>query len=257
MIDIHCHILPDVDDGAKTLDDSLKMAKQAVLEGITTIIATPHHQNRRYINVKSDIINHVNALNQVLQSEKIPLTILPGQEPRIFGELLQEYRNEKILSLNNTGKYIFVEMPLNHVPRYTEQLLFDIQLNGLTPIIVHPERNQEIIKHPNLLYELVKKGTYTQITAASVNGHFGKTIKKLSFDMIDANLTHFVASDAHNISSRSFWMREAYEVIGKEFGLNYVNMFKENAEILAEGGAIYQELPVRVKQRKKRILGIF
>lgn len=255
MIDIHCHILPGTDDGSKDLDMSIKMAKAAVDEGITHIIATPHHNNGQYLNVKQEIINKVARLNEALVNQQIPLTILPGQETRIYGEILEDYDNGEILSLNNTGKYIFIELPSNHVPRYTEQLLFDIQLKGLTPIIVHPERNQEIIENPDKLYQFVKKGAITQVTGSSVAGYFGKKIKKFSLQLIEANLTHFIASDAHNLSGRSFKMREAYGVVEKEFGMNGVYLFKENAELLIENKTIFKEIPERVK--KKKILGLF
>ncbi|MDF0727050.1 tyrosine protein phosphatase [Cytobacillus sp. S13-E01] len=255
MIDIHCHIVFGVDDGAKELNDSIDMAKVAVEEGITTIIATPHHNNGQYNNSKLDIINRVAMLNDELKQRQIPLTILPGQEPRIYGEILEDFHNGQILTLNNSEKYLFIELPAGHVPRYTEQLLFDIQMKGLVPIIVHPERNQEIIENPDILYQFVKKGACTQVTASSVAGYFGKKIKKFSLQLIEANLAHFIASDAHNISSRSFKMREAYGVVEKEFGMNGVYLFQENAELLIDRKTVYKEIPTRVKKRK--LLGIF
>lgn len=255
MIDIHCHILSGIDDGAKDLNDSLALAKAAVIEGIHTIIATPHHKNGSYENPKPFILEKVEELNQLLQSENIPLTILPGQEPRIFGELLEDYRNGEILTLANGGQYVFVELPSGHVPRYTEQLLFDIQMSGLTPIIVHPERNQEMIENPDLLYQLVKRGALTQITASSTAGYFGKKIKKFSLQLIEANLTHFIASDAHNLENRSFKMVEAFAEIEKKYGNDMVYLFTENAELLVEGKAVYKEPPIRTKSKK--FLGIF
>ena len=200
MIDIHCHILPGIDDGAKTMEDSLAMAAQAVQQGITKIIATPHHKNGKYENRKQDILPKVAELNKVLKEKGIPLDILPGQEPRIYGELVEDYQKGEIVTLNDGNQYVFLELPSAHVPRYTGKLLYDIQSEGLTPIIVHPERNQELIQNPDLLYEFVKNGTLTQVTAASMAGDFGKKIKKFSHQLIEANLTHFIASDAHNIT---------------------------------------------------------
>lgn len=255
MIDIHCHILSGIDDGAIDLNDSLALARAAVQEGITTIIATPHHKNGRYENNKQSILQKVNELNAVLQKEQIPLTILPGQEPRIYGEILQDYEIGEILTLNDGNQYLFIEFPSGHVPRYTEKLLFDIQLQGITPIIVHPERNQELMERPDLLYTLVEKGALTQITAASLAGLFGKKIMKFSLQLIDANLTHFVSSDAHNISNRSFKMSEAFEVIEKKYGVESVYLFKENAELLVVGKNIYKEHPSKIKTKK--FLGIF
>lgn len=254
MIDTHCHILSGIDDGAQTIDDSLKMAKLAIEEGITTIIATPHHNNGKYENPKASILEEVAELNRVLQAEKLPLTILPGQETRITGEFIEDWENSRILPLNQT-QYLFVEFPSSHVPRYAEKMLYDIQLKGLTPIIVHPERNQEIHERPEILYQLVKKGASAQLTAGSLCGKFGKKIKRFSEQLIEANLVHFVASDAHNITSRAFHLEHAYEVVEDKYGIDMLYLFRENAELLVEGKNIYKELPQRVK--KKKFLGIF
>jgi protein-tyrosine phosphatase len=257
MIDLHCHILPNVDDGPQSLADSIEMAKLAVKEGITTIIATPHHRNEKYENHHQTIFRKVEEFNSVLKKENLNVTVQVGQEPRIFGELIEGLETGEVGPINHQGKgkYVLVELPSGHVPRYTSQLLFDMQLKGYIPVIVHPERNQEIIENPEVLYQLVKKGALTQVTASSVAGHFGKTIKKFTHQLIEANLTHFIASDAHNTSSRSFKMVEAYETIGKQFGNDLVYLFLENAELLVKGLTVYKEAPERVK--RKKILGLF
>ncbi|XJZ27098.1 tyrosine-protein phosphatase [Bacillota bacterium Lsc_1132] len=254
MIDIHCHILPGIDDGAQNLADSLKMARKAVEEGIDTIVATPHYIQNRYINPKQTILAKVEELNEALTAENINLKILPGQEPRIDGELLKSMDRGEIITLTGSP-YIFIEFPSSHVPRYTEQLFYDLQTNGLIPVIVHPERNQEIIQHPDRLYQLVEKGALTQLTASSVCGDLGKKIKTFSTQLIEHNLTHFVASDAHNITTRSFKLREAYQVISATFGIDIEMMLKENAELLVAGQNVYKEIPEPIK--KKRFFNIF
>ncbi len=255
MIDLHCHILPGIDDGAQTMEDSLDMAKKAISEGIYTIVATPHHQNGKYINEKNEILQQVAILNERLLQDNIPLTILPGQEIRIYGEMIEDYRNGKILTLNSTNKYVFLEFPSSQVPRFAERLLYDVQAEGLTPIIVHPERNSRFIENPDILYNLVNKGAMTQVTASSLTGRFGKKIKRFSFDLIDANLTHMIASDAHNISGRNFQMKEASELISTEYGIDMLYMFQENAESIVNGGACFRDTPEKVK--KKKFMGIF
>jgi protein-tyrosine phosphatase len=254
LIDIHSHILPGVDDGAQTVDDAINMAKLAVEEGITKIIATPHHQNGKYSNKKQDILKGVMELNRLLQIENIPLEVLPGQETRIYGELLEDLEKGEILPLNQMS-YLFIELPSGHVPRYTEKLLFDAQMKGLTPIIVHPERNSEVIENPDILLNLVKKGSLTQVTAGSITGHFGKKIQKFSMQLIEANLTHFISSDAHNTSTRSFCIVESFSKIDKEFGRQAVYYFQENAELLTQGQVVYKQEPSKIKQ--KRFLGLF
>lgn len=255
MIDIHCHILYGVDDGPETQQESLQLAREAVKEGIHTIIATPHHKNGEYKNNREEILEKTAKLNEVLQREKLPLVILPGQETRIHGDFLQAYENGELLTLNDQRKYIFVELPSGHVPRYTEQLLFEIELKGLVPVIVHPERNRGFMERPDLLYSLVKRGALTQVTAASVAGYFGSKIKKFTGQLIDANLTHFVSSDAHNTINRTFKMKEAYEAIQQKYGTDTMETFKENARLVVDGKNVYKDAPQRVK--KKRLFGIF
>ncbi|ULT56786.1 tyrosine protein phosphatase [Neobacillus drentensis] len=251
MVDIHCHILPGVDDGAGNMSDSILMAQEAEKEGIQSIIATPH-LNNHYDNRKELIVTKVQELNQALKNSGVNVTILPGQEPRIYGDIIEDLEKDEIQPLNNS-KYLFIEFPSNHVPRYTEKLLFDIQVKGLTPIIVHPERNSELIERPELLYHLVEKGALTQVTASSLCGYFGKNIKSFSNQIIEANLTHFIASDAHNITNRTFKMIEAFDLINEKYGLDYVYLFKENAELLINGKNVIKEIPAQIKKKKKFI----
>ncbi|CAM3832542.1 tyrosine-protein phosphatase [Mesobacillus thioparans] len=254
MIDIHCHILAGIDDGAQTLADSIEMARAAVNEGIDTIIATPHHKNGRYENRKQAIILKTDELNEVLKEEKIPLTILQGQEPAIHGELLKGITLGEVSTLNST-KYIFIELPSGHVPRYADKLLYDLQLEGKIPVIVHPERNQEIIERPEILYRLIKNGALSQLTASSVCGIFGKRIRGFSEQLIEANLAHFIASDAHNTNKRAFHLAHTYDTVNTRYGVDMVYFFKENAELLVRDQNVYKEVPHRIK--KKKFLGIF
>ncbi|KAB8133084.1 tyrosine protein phosphatase [Gracilibacillus oryzae] len=255
MIDIHCHILPGLDDGAKNVDESIQMANAAVSQGIDTIIATPHHLNGKYDNYKIEIVEAVQQFNDILTKSDIPLTILPGQETRINGEMIADLDNGHLLPLNEASGYLFVELPSNNVPRYTKQLLFDLQVNGIKPVIVHPERNTEIIENPDLLYELVRDGALTQVTAASVAGKFGKKIKKFSLQLVESNLTHFIASDAHNVTTRGFAMNDAYQVLESEFGSSLVDWYMDNALCVVNDQLVAGQLPERIKKRK--FLGLF
>ncbi|MFZ7942491.1 tyrosine-protein phosphatase [Neobacillus sp. 19] len=254
MIDLHCHILPGIDDGAKDLSESIKMAQKAVEQGIHTIVATPHHLNNRYENPKQEIIDRVIDLNKALLEQKIDINVLPGQETRIYGEMVEGVEAGEILALDGT-QYVLVEFSSSHVPRYTEKLFYDLQMKGLVPVIVHPERNQELIERPDLLYRYVKNGALTQVTAASICGDFGKKIKNFTLQLIEANLTHFIASDAHNTGNRTFKMREAFDFIQAKYGNDMVYLFEENAQLVIEGNHVYKEVPERVK--KKKFLGIF
>ncbi|MGN1402178.1 MAG: tyrosine-protein phosphatase [Bacillus sp. (in: firmicutes)] len=255
MIDIHSHILPGVDDGARTMEESLEIARAAVKQGITQIVASPHHRNGRYENEKQSILHKVKDLNDAISVAGIPLEVLPGQECRIYGELTEGLQQGEILTVNDTGKYVLVEFSSGHVPRYAEQLLYNIQFEGAVPIVVHPERNRQLMEHPEAVYELVERGVLMQVTAASIAGAFGKQIQKFSLQMVEANLVHFIASDAHNTSGRDFKMKEAFEVIEKKFGPAYVHYLQKNAEQVVQGHYIATEAPLPIK--RKKFLGIF
>ncbi len=254
MIDIHCHILPAIDDGASNEEDSLAMLKVAVDEGIRTIVATPHH-NRKYSNDQQKILTKVAELNELIAAKDLPIKVIPGQEIRIYGELLLDYENNKLVTIGNTSRYMLIEFSSNHVPHYAERLLYDMELHGLKPIIVHPERNAEIMENPDKLYQLVQKGALTQVTACSVTGYFGKKIQKFTHQLIEANLTHVIASDAHNTTGRGFKMRQTFAEIEAKYGMDYVYYFQENAQRIVDNQTIYPDQPEEV--RKKKFLGIF
>ncbi|MFP7254362.1 CpsB/CapC family capsule biosynthesis tyrosine phosphatase [Terribacillus goriensis] len=255
MIDIHCHILPGVDDGARTVEDSIEMAKAAAEQGIHTIVATPHHRNNQFDNYREDILTRVDELNRILEEENIEVNILPGQETRIYGDLAEGLSAKEILPVNLDTPYILVELPTSTVPKYTNKLLYDLQVEGYTPVIVHPERNSELLSKPDKLYELVKSGVLTQVTAASLVGKFGKKIRNFSHEIIQSNLTHFIASDAHNVRSRSFMVVEALNEIEELYGIEIVYSFQENSNRMVMGETIIGDFPERIV--RKKFLGIF
>lgn len=238
MYDLHCHILPGVDDGSKSIEESIKMAKLAVSEGITHILVTPHHQKQDWINEKETVVQRVNNLQAELDDRNIDLTLFPGQEVSLYGDLLDDIEKDKILYTDEGNTYILVEFPTGVIPHYAERLFYELQSKGKTPIIVHPERNHAIIEHPNRLKNLIDKGALAQLTAASYTGKFGKKIEKLSKQLIEANLVHFIASDAHNSTNRKFHMKKAYEKLSKEYGRSKRNEFHQTTKDLLNGEPI-------------------
>ncbi|RZT21368.1 tyrosine-protein phosphatase [Fictibacillus sp. BK138] len=255
MIDIHSHILPGVDDGAQNLNEAINMAEAAVKEGITYLYATPHHRNGRFENEKQTILNVVDQLNQELIIRGIPLTILPGQEIRIYKELIEDLDRDTLMPLHHELKYLLIELPSSNVPAYATEILYELSLRNYTPIIVHPERNSEIMENPDLLKDFIITGALTQITANSVIGNFGKKIMNFSQDLIKSNMAHFIASDAHNITSRGFHLTQAYETIQKQFGTDTRYYLQENAQQVMSGESVLIEQPQQIK--KKKFLGIF
>ena len=256
MIDLHCHILPGIDDGSKNWEMSLEMAHLAVAEGITHILATPHHMNRHWINPKQEVITLVDELQERLDEENIPLTIFPGQEVRLHGEILENIQNDDICFIDEMNQYVLIEFPTSSVPDYSERLFFELQSAGITPVIVHPERNHAILKDPSILYEFVSRDILAQVTAASYIGKFGREIEKLSEQLIEADLVHFLASDAHNVTSRKFHMKEAFQKLEKQYGVEKVEAFDQVTRDLINGEVVSVPEPRNIKS-SKRFFGLF
>lgn len=252
MIDIHCHILNGIDDGARSLDDSLAMAEMAIAEGITHILVTPHHKNGKFENRKESILAATAELQNEFDTRGIELTLFPGQEVRINGDLLSDIEKDEILFVDEDKQYILIEFPTLSIPNYAESLFFKLQQKGIIPVIVHPERNQEIIADPNILLTFIEKGALAQLTASSYVGIFGKDIAKLSSRLIDANLVHILASDAHNTKGRSFHMREAYAKMEREFGSEKMLAFQRNSKDMVNGDVVQTEPPMEVTNKKKK-----
>lgn len=250
MIDLHCHILPGVDDGAEDLEASIAMAEKAISQGITHILCTPHHNNGKYCNPKSEVISLVSFLQSELDKRQLPLTVLEGQEVRITGDLIEDIQQDNILYTDLGDTYILIEFPTMEVPTYTEKLFFELLQMGKTPVIVHPERNAHFRKDPNHLIPFLDMGCLAQLTAPSYVGTFGKDIQKTAKQMIEHNLVQMVASDAHGVKKRTFYMKEAYEQIAKDFGEDKVTKMKQVAKDLLNGDQIDYSSYIEVKKKK-------
>ena len=238
MIDLHCHLLPGVDDGSKSMDISLKLANDAVGDGIDYALLTPHHMNGVYLNHKKGVIQQTQEFQMELDRHKIPLKVFPGQEVRINGDLLTALDQDDILFADESGRYLMLEFPDDDVPSYTSNMVYELMQRGIIPIIVHPERNTRIMKRPDILYDLLNKGCLSQITAGSYVGAFGHKVQKFSKQLIQAGQAYIFASDAHNLPNRKYEMINAFAKLGNEFGNDYVSQFSENAKRIINGDDI-------------------
>ncbi len=256
MIDLHCHILPELDDGAQDMESALDMARLAVEEGITHILATPHHKKLHWSYPKNIVLEKTDELQSRLDKEGISLTIFPGQEVHLHGTLMESIEREEICFIDELNQYILIEFPSTNIPEYAERLFFEMQSKGITPIIVHPELNNAIQKDPSNMYDFASRGILAQVTAGSYIGKLGEDIEKLSHQLIEANLAHFLASDAHNTTSRPFYMKEAFEKLEKEFGKEKVQAFDQMTRDLVNGDPVtlFEPQPIKVK---KRFFGLF
>lgn len=254
MIDLHCHILPGIDDGAENIDASIAMVEKAIDQGITHILCTPHHNNGKYINSKSSIITQVASLQKEIDKRKLPLTLFEGQEVRITGTLIDEIKTDNILFTDIEDTYILIEFPTLDIPAYTEQLFYELRSLNKIPIIVHPERNAKFRENPDLLVPFLDMGCLAQLTAPSYVGIFGKSIQKTAKLMVEHNLVQMVASDAHGVHKRNFYLKEAYKQIRKDFGDKKVEVFLENAKRVINGDECIVEDYSTTQKKKKFFL---
>lgn len=250
MVDLHCHLLPEIDDGSKSMETSLWLAKKATENGVTHALLTPHHMNGRYVNHKQDVIRRTKEFQEQLRSHDIRLTVFPGQEVRINGQLLKALDEDDILFADTGNRYLMLEFPDDDVPYYTNQMIFDLQQRGITPVIVHPERNTKIMAKPELLYQLLEKGCLSQITASSYVGSFGKKVENFSRQLIEAGQGYVFASDAHDLPGRKYEMRQAFEKLSQEFGQELTEQYQNNARGIINGTEILLNELQTIKKKK-------
>ncbi|NOU64539.1 tyrosine protein phosphatase [Paenibacillus sp. LMG 31461] len=243
MIDIHSHILPDLDDGASDLEQAVHMARAAVEQGIHTVIATPHHENGRFTNDATLVVEQVKLFQEELNNRNISLHIHPGQEIRVYRGLIDDVEAGRTTTLDGS-RYLLMEFPSDRIPAGIDEVMHELLLLDIVPIIAHPERNREIAQDPTKLLELVQLGALSQVTAHSLLGHFGKSIESLSFDLCRNNLAHFISSDAHNLTNRGFALSEGYDALRSELGQAIVSSFQNNANRIIHNLSIETQSPV-------------
>jgi len=210
FVDIHCHLLPGIDDGAKDWDQSLAMARLAVDDGTSTIVATPH-QLGAYSQNHGDAIRQLTAeLQEKLQDTEIPLTVLPGAEIRVEAGFVEKLVDGDLLTLGDHRRHVLLELP-HEIYLPLEPVLDELARRRLVGVLAHPERNRGLQRQPNLLEPLVEAGCLMQVTAGSLCGMLGPDAQELSEWMVDRGLVHLLATDAHGPRSRRPLLGRAYE----------------------------------------------
>jgi protein-tyrosine phosphatase len=236
MIDLHSHILPDLDDGPISWEESLEMARMAVEDGIRTMVASPHlfqHRpiNPAEVNHKEAIFEKISELKERLRAAGLDLEILPGCDFPLSYEGLQLLENNQVLTINDGQRYLLMELPESAVPPATEEICFRLNSKGLVPIITHPERHLIFQEMPDKLRRFVDLGCLVQITSTSLTGGFGSQVARVAREMLRKGHGHILASDAHNLQSRppllSKALEEASLVVGRKRALAMVTTTPE------------------------------
>jgi protein-tyrosine phosphatase len=213
VIDLHSHILPGVDDGAETLGDSIAIARAAAADGIHVIAATPHVRDD-YPTTPDEMEQLVAETRAAVQAAGVDIRICPGAE--IALEMLTELSDDDLRRFGLAGNpaWLLLEFPYHGWPLALPEVVFDLRTRGFTPLLAHPERNGEVQADPERLAPLVQSGAHVQVTAASLDGRLGRRVLSTSKRLLELELVHVLASDAHTPEVREVGMRKAADVVG-------------------------------------------
>ena len=241
-VDIHTHILPGLDDGPLTLDQSLPMARTAALDGTTTIVATPHSRDMEIEQYPSGKVNEIaNLLNNSMRSdsteENIPsIKILTGTCNHLTPSLPDLIDSGKANTLNRT-RFLLVEPPFGRLPIFLEDVLGRLLTQRLVPVLAHPERNIEFQRKPKRLEQLVEEGAVVQIASGSLTGQYGDEARKTAEQFILQGMAQVVASEMHaNTPPRSPILSDSFSVVTKLIGeKSSIDLFETNPRMLLEG----------------------
>lgn len=257
MIDIHCHILPNVDDGSESLEESIAMAKIAESEGITKIVNTSHcHFDFKY-KKGNELKLELEKFNQVLKEENINIEVLLGNELYYTSDLIERFDELDFFSMNNS-KYILMEFSPINFPKNIEDVIYEIKIRGYIPIIAHAERYKQVQEDVNIVLDCIKEGALIQVNASSILGKNGEKAEDTSKKLLDNNMVHFVATDAHSSNRRRPLIKDSYNYILKNYGKEVAEkLFIENPTAVIENRDISILNPTKYEEKRSFLKRLF
>jgi protein-tyrosine phosphatase len=238
MIDLHCHILPGIDDGAADLSVSLAMARAAVADGVTIVACTPHILPGLYHNSGPQIRQATDDLQHALDRQDIPLRLVAGADVHMVPDFVAGLRAGSLLSLADS-RYVLVEPPHHVVPLRLEDLFFNLLAAGYVPILTHPERLTWLKSHYPAIKRLVRNGVWLQITAGSLAGAFGRNAQYWAERLLDEGCVHILATDAHDVRRRPPNLSMGRDLAARRVG----DAMAEHLVVTRPKGVLANELP--------------
>ena len=235
MIDFHNHVLPNVDDGPKTMEESMSMVRYAAKQGITEIVQTVHFQHPKMDgkNVEFDYLDSkVKKLQSQIDKQKLNVKIHLSAEVFYLPNLIKISSNPLVTV--GGGKYMLIEFATSIFPEGYETQFYNLQLNGITPIVAHPERYRFVQNDIEIIKSWIERGYVIQIDAGSILGNFGKKTKEVALKIINKGYIHLIGSDAHNNKKRNFCIKSAYDFLEDNIDISII---KDNAKkiLIGEG----------------------
>ncbi|MCH5138136.1 exopolysaccharide biosynthesis protein [Clostridiaceae bacterium UIB06] len=233
LIDIHSHILPAIDDGAKNIEKTLEMLQIASDNGIKKIVATPHFYRGYYENKYIDICKLVEEVNAKVKEKQINVEIFPGQEVFLDTHTLGLFKEGIIQGINGT-RYMLIELPMDTMPKNALDIIYELRVLGIVPIIAHPERYVYIMEKPSLINNFIDENCLFQINSGSIQGIFGKSVQKTSEILLSHSVCSFIASDAHSTKTRVPKIEEALERTGNLNSTLKVSLIENMGKLLSD-----------------------
>ena len=251
MVDLHCHILSGMDDGAKSVEESLAMAEMAIADGITHVVATPHCSNE----YRFDFAAVQRACSELQNAVGERLKLATGCDFHLSPENLVALKENAAPFCIHQKDYLLLEFNEFAIPPAMDETMYQIQLSGLRTIITHPERNSIMRTRPERLEKWIRNGAFAQVTGGSLTGVFGPAAQQIALAWIARGMVHFVASDAHNLTGRPHKLSPAYSVVRSEFGREKAEaLFVENPLAAFEGRSLPHVPEITEAPKKKRFL---
>ena len=219
MIDFHTHILPNIDDGARNIDETIQLMQEAQKAGFEAIISTSHYMEGYYETNVPEREMWVNVIYQKVQEENLNMKLYLGNEIYLSEDIISLLEEGKASTMNDTS-YVLFEMPLNIEPLNLYHVVHDMLQYKLVPILAHPERYTFVQQTPELISELIEKGVLMQCNYASIDGYYGKRAKVIAKKLLENNMVHFLGSDVHRPNTIypriPEILKKLTELIGKE-----------------------------------------
>ncbi len=218
LVDLHSHILPGLDDGAASLEAALAMARVAAADGIEVMVATPHIWPGIYDNAPDGIRQAVADLQGQLEGAGVPLRLVPGAEVMLDERLPERLGAGELLTLADRGEHLLIELPPSALPLCTEQVIFEVEVAGLTPILAHVEKHPEVQERLELVQTLVERGCLVQVDADSLRSPPDRRVGSTVRWLLEHDCAHIIASDAHSLNTRSPRLSDAVDRAGRILG---------------------------------------
>jgi len=223
MIDMHSHILPNIDDGATSIEESIQMLKEAYEAGFTAVVSTSHYIEESWNVSKQKRQELIDIIGKKLELENIKITIYNGAEAYISNNLDKLVQKEELPTINGT-KYLLIELPMNNEIIYLEEIICELLSNGIIPIIAHPERYSYVQKNPKILQKFIEKGVLFQANYGSIIGKYGKEAERTVKKLLKNDMIHVFGTDSHRNNSTYTQMVQILKKITKLIGKDKIEL---------------------------------